>query len=125
MGASFAMKEWASRGRGGPRVRAVIVGAGIGGLGAAIALERAGVEPSVIEHAPELQEAGFGLVLSANAIAALRSLGLRESVAARGRRRQNGSGASRAARPSRDGRESPPRLAPAPQARGPSRPGRP
>jgi 2-polyprenyl-6-methoxyphenol hydroxylase-like FAD-dependent oxidoreductase len=86
MGASFAMKEWASRGRGGPRVRAVIVGAGIGGLGAAIALERAGVEPSVIERAPELHEAGFGLVLSANAIAALRSLGLRESVAARGTR---------------------------------------
>jgi len=80
------MREWTSRDRGGPRVRAVIVGAGIGGLGAAIALERAGVEPSVIERAPELHEAGFGLVLSANAIAALRSLGLRDSVAARGTR---------------------------------------
>jgi 2-polyprenyl-6-methoxyphenol hydroxylase-like FAD-dependent oxidoreductase len=67
-------------------MRAVVVGAGIGGLGAAIALERAGVEPIVIERAPELREAGFGLVVSANAVTALRSLGLREDVAARGTR---------------------------------------
>jgi 2-polyprenyl-6-methoxyphenol hydroxylase-like FAD-dependent oxidoreductase len=67
-------------------MRAVVVGAGIGGLGAAIALERAGAEPTVIERAPELQEAGFGLVLSANAVMALHTLGLRESVAIRGTR---------------------------------------
>jgi 2-polyprenyl-6-methoxyphenol hydroxylase-like FAD-dependent oxidoreductase len=67
-------------------MRAVVVGAGIGGLATAIALERAGVEPIVIERAPELDEAGFGLVLSANAVTALRSLGLRDSVAARGTR---------------------------------------
>src|SRR5881409_2469980 len=68
------------------RVRAVVVGAGIGGLASAIALERAGVEPIVIERAPELREAGFGLVVSANAVAALRSLGLRDGVEARGTR---------------------------------------
>ena len=67
-------------------MRAAVVGAGIGGLAAAIALERAGVEPLVIERAPELQEAGFGLVVSANAVTALRSLGLRDAVAARGTR---------------------------------------
>ena len=67
-------------------MRAVVVGAGIGGLAAAIALERAGVEPIVIERAPELHEAGFGLVLAANAVTALRSLGLRDAVAARGTR---------------------------------------
>lgn len=67
-------------------VRAVVVGGGIGGLGAAIALERAGVEPIVIERAPELREAGFGLVVSANAVTALRALGLHEGVAARGSR---------------------------------------
>jgi 2-polyprenyl-6-methoxyphenol hydroxylase-like FAD-dependent oxidoreductase len=67
-------------------VRAVVVGAGIGGLATAIALERAGVEPIVIERLPELSEAGFGLVLSANAVAALRSLGLLDGVAARGTR---------------------------------------
>jgi 2-polyprenyl-6-methoxyphenol hydroxylase-like FAD-dependent oxidoreductase len=67
-------------------VRAVVVGAGIGGLATTIALERAGVESIVIERAPQLQEAGFGLVVSANAVTALRSLGLRDSVAARGTR---------------------------------------
>jgi 2-polyprenyl-6-methoxyphenol hydroxylase-like FAD-dependent oxidoreductase len=69
-------------------VRAVVVGAGIGGLAAAIALERAGVEPTVIERAPELQEVGFGLLLSANATAALRRLGLRDAVAESGIRVQ-------------------------------------
>lgn len=67
-------------------MRAVVVGAGIGGLAAAIALERAGVEPIVLERAPELREAGFGLVLSANAVTALDFLGLRDGVAARGAR---------------------------------------
>lgn len=67
-------------------MRAVVVGAGIGGLAAAIALERSGVEPTVLERAAELQEAGFGLVLSANALTALDYLGLRDSVAARGAR---------------------------------------
>jgi 2-polyprenyl-6-methoxyphenol hydroxylase-like FAD-dependent oxidoreductase len=67
-------------------VRAVVVGAGIGGLATVIAFERAGVEPIVLERAPQLHEAGFGLVLSANAVTALRSLGLRDGVAARGTR---------------------------------------
>jgi 2-polyprenyl-6-methoxyphenol hydroxylase-like FAD-dependent oxidoreductase len=68
------------------RVRAVVVGAGIGGLAAAIALERAGVESIVLERAPELREAGFGLVISANAVTALGFLGLRNGVAAHGAR---------------------------------------
>ncbi|MDQ3890421.1 MAG: FAD-dependent monooxygenase [Actinomycetota bacterium] len=67
-------------------MRAVVVGAGIGGLATAIALERARREPIVIERAPELREAGFGLVVSANAVTALCSLGLRDAVAARGTR---------------------------------------
>jgi 2-polyprenyl-6-methoxyphenol hydroxylase-like FAD-dependent oxidoreductase len=67
-------------------VRAIVVGAGIGGLATAIALEQAGVEPIVVERAPRLHESGFGLVLSANAVTALRSLGLHEGVAARGTR---------------------------------------
>jgi 2-polyprenyl-6-methoxyphenol hydroxylase-like FAD-dependent oxidoreductase len=67
-------------------VRAVVVGAGIGGLAAAIALEQAGVEPIVIERAPELREAGFGLVLAANAVTALRRLGMGDEVAACGTR---------------------------------------
>jgi 2-polyprenyl-6-methoxyphenol hydroxylase-like FAD-dependent oxidoreductase len=67
-------------------VQAVVVGAGIGGLSTAIALERAGIEPTVVERAAVLKEAGFGLVLSANAVTALRALDLRERVAARGTR---------------------------------------
>jgi salicylate hydroxylase len=63
-------------------VRAVVVGAGIGGLAAAIPLDQSGVEPIVLERAPELGEAGFGLVVSANAVTALRSLGLRDGVPA-------------------------------------------
>jgi 2-polyprenyl-6-methoxyphenol hydroxylase-like FAD-dependent oxidoreductase len=66
--------------------RALVVGAGIGGLAAAIALDRAGVEPLVLERAGELREAGFGLVLQPNAVAALDRLGLREQIAVRGRR---------------------------------------
>jgi 2-polyprenyl-6-methoxyphenol hydroxylase-like FAD-dependent oxidoreductase len=65
-------------------MQAVVVGAGIGGLAAAIGLEQAGVEPIVLERAPELREAGFGLVISANAVTALRALGLRDAVAVRG-----------------------------------------
>jgi 2-polyprenyl-6-methoxyphenol hydroxylase-like FAD-dependent oxidoreductase len=67
-------------------VRAVVVGAGIGGLAIAIALERAGVEPIVIERAPQLREEGFGLVVPANAVTALRSLGISDAVAVRGSR---------------------------------------
>jgi 2-polyprenyl-6-methoxyphenol hydroxylase-like FAD-dependent oxidoreductase len=67
-------------------VRTLVVGAGIGGLAAAIALERAGAEPVVLEREPELREAGFGLVIAANAVTALESLGLRDGVAAHGAR---------------------------------------
>jgi 2-polyprenyl-6-methoxyphenol hydroxylase-like FAD-dependent oxidoreductase len=67
-------------------VRVVVVGAGIGGLSAAIAVRRAGHEPVVVERAPELREGGFGLVLSANAVTALRLLGLADAVASRGTR---------------------------------------
>jgi 2-polyprenyl-6-methoxyphenol hydroxylase-like FAD-dependent oxidoreductase len=67
-------------------VRAIVVGAGIGGLATAIAFERAGVEPIVIERARELREAGFGLVVSANAVIALRLLGLGDGLAERGTR---------------------------------------
>jgi 2-polyprenyl-6-methoxyphenol hydroxylase-like FAD-dependent oxidoreductase len=63
---------------------AAVVGAGIGGLGTAIALGRAGIDSIVIERAPELHEAGFGLVVATNAVAALRALGLGEGVAANG-----------------------------------------
>jgi 2-polyprenyl-6-methoxyphenol hydroxylase-like FAD-dependent oxidoreductase len=64
--------------------RALIVGAGIGGLSAAIALQRAGWEVSVFERSPLLRELGFGVGLAPNAIVALRELGVGDTVVARG-----------------------------------------
>jgi 2-polyprenyl-6-methoxyphenol hydroxylase-like FAD-dependent oxidoreductase len=64
-------------------MRAVVVGGGIGGLAAAVALSRAGVDVVVLERSGEVREQGFGLVLAANAVAALDRLGLRDAVAAR------------------------------------------
>ncbi len=51
-----------------------IVGAGIGGLAAAIALRKKGAEVSVFEQAPEIAEVGAGLQISANGLAVLRAL---------------------------------------------------
>ena len=63
-------------------MRALIVGGGIGGLAAAVALRRIGVEVEVHERAPELAEVGAGLSLWSNAVQALRRLGVAERVLA-------------------------------------------
>ncbi len=63
---------------------ALIVGAGIGGLAAGIALRQAGWRVRVFERAASPRELGFGLGLAPNAIAALRALGVAEPVLARG-----------------------------------------
>ncbi|WLR57484.1 FAD-dependent monooxygenase [Mesobacillus subterraneus] len=57
-----------------------IIGAGIGGLSAAIALQQIGQKVKVFERASELKEMGAGIVLSANAIKALGNLGVAEQV---------------------------------------------
>ena len=44
-------------------MRAIVVGAGIGGLAAAVALRRVGVEAVVFERATELKEIGVGISL--------------------------------------------------------------
>jgi salicylate hydroxylase len=46
---------------------AIIAGAGIGGLTAALACARAGLRVSVIERAPQLEEAGAGVPTSRRA----------------------------------------------------------
>jgi len=55
--------------------RALVVGAGIGGLAAAVALARHGFGVDVYERAPALQEFGAGLQLTPNATRALARLG--------------------------------------------------
>lgn len=62
--------------------RALIAGAGIGGLCAALCLAREGWRVSIFEKAPELQEAGAGLQLSPNASAILCRLGVVEALRA-------------------------------------------
>ncbi|WIX78550.1 FAD-dependent monooxygenase [Amycolatopsis carbonis] len=61
-------------------MKAVVVGGGIGGLTAAIALRRTGHEVTVLERAPELREIGAGLSLAPNAMRALDALGIGERV---------------------------------------------
>ncbi|HVJ95070.1 MAG TPA: amino acid adenylation domain-containing protein [Labilithrix sp.] len=56
--------------------KAVVVGAGIGGLTTAIALRRIGMEVEVYERARELRAAGTGLSIMSNAITALRTIGV-------------------------------------------------
>ena len=64
--------------------RAIVVGAGIGGLAAAVALRLAGLDVRVLERAPELAEVGAGLSLWPNALRALDVLGLGDRVRASG-----------------------------------------
>ncbi|TXD39612.1 FAD-binding protein [Lujinxingia vulgaris] len=57
-----------------------IIGAGIGGLTAAHALLKAGINVRVFERAPQLRALGAGITMQANAMEALASLGLAERV---------------------------------------------
>src|SRR5215831_10878911 len=64
--------------------RIAIVGGGVGGLAAALALERRGAEIVICEQSPALNEIGAGLNLSPNALMALRVLGVEDAVIALG-----------------------------------------
>jgi 2-polyprenyl-6-methoxyphenol hydroxylase-like FAD-dependent oxidoreductase len=59
-----------------------IIGGGIGGVAAAVALHRAGIDATVYERANELGEVGAGMMLWPNATLVLKELGLLERVAA-------------------------------------------
>ena len=63
----------------GPKI--AIVGGGIGGLTAAVALARMGLAAEVYEQAPVLEEVGAGVGLWPNAMTALEPIGLSGKVA--------------------------------------------
>lgn len=66
-----------------PRAKAlsaIIVGGGIGGLAAALALARLGIACTVLERAENLGEVGAGIQLSPNATRVLHALGLSEAL---------------------------------------------
>jgi salicylate hydroxylase len=66
----------------GVMTRVAIIGGGIGGLAAANALSRAGIEVAVYEAAAELREIGAGVALHPNAMKVLRALSLEDKVRA-------------------------------------------
>ncbi|MGW6873534.1 FAD-dependent monooxygenase [Streptomyces xanthophaeus] len=65
-----------------PNRHAVVAGAGIGGLTAAVALHRRGWQVTVCERAPELPATGAGIGLAPNALRALDAIGVDAARAA-------------------------------------------
>ena len=58
------------------RFPVLVAGGGIGGLAAALALSRQGLDVKVLEQAPEIGEIGAGIQLGPNAFAAFDALGM-------------------------------------------------
>jgi len=58
----------------------VIIGGGIGGLAAAVALHQRGFDVEVYERAGKLEEVGAGLQVGPNAVKVLRALGLQDAL---------------------------------------------
>jgi FAD-dependent urate hydroxylase len=65
-------------------LKVVVIGAGIGGLTAGIALKQAGYEVEIYDRVSELRPAGAGISLWSNGVKVLNRLGLGEKMAAIG-----------------------------------------
>ena len=61
--------------------KVAVIGGGIGGLAAALALARRGARVQVLERAPALTEVGAGLQIAPNGVAVLAALGLLDAAA--------------------------------------------
>jgi 2-polyprenyl-6-methoxyphenol hydroxylase-like FAD-dependent oxidoreductase len=57
-------------------MKAIIAGAGIGGLTTALFLNKHGIDCEVFEHAPAIQELGVGINLMPHAIASFDEIGM-------------------------------------------------
>lgn len=64
--------------------KAIIIGAGMGGLCTALALQKEGFQVNVFDKAAELSGAGAGIILAANAIRILEELGVAKEVISQG-----------------------------------------
>jgi salicylate hydroxylase len=67
-------------------LRAVVVGGGLGGIAAAVALVQAGIDVQVHEQAQQLAEVGAGVSLAPNGLRMLKRLGVGEGIARAGAR---------------------------------------
>jgi 2-polyprenyl-6-methoxyphenol hydroxylase-like FAD-dependent oxidoreductase len=65
-----------------PVSRVIVAGGGLGGLSAALALRKAGIDVVVLERAARLRAAGCGVHLWTNAVLALADLGLADALRA-------------------------------------------
>ncbi|MBI1768540.1 MAG: FAD-dependent monooxygenase [Bacteroidetes bacterium] len=61
-------------------MKCAIIGAGIGGLTAAIALRQRGIGAKVFEAAPEIKSLGAGIVMATNAMLVFQRLGIAEKI---------------------------------------------
>jgi salicylate hydroxylase len=80
--------------------KVAVVGGGIGGLTAALALLSEGIDVDVYEQASEFQELGAGVQISSNGTCVLHAVGLQEAIervasVSRGRRRSGSAARAR------------------------------
>ena len=61
-------------------MRSIVIGAGIGGLTTALALQQKGIDVDVYERSAVLTDVGAGISLWLNALKALYQLGLRPAL---------------------------------------------